>query len=231
LFFMNNPHRYEASRGDCFFKFFWPLLISLLLHLLVLGKFDSGQRVAWSVLVAERGQLASPLQIIRIFPKQESRELGVRVSEERTNGIQTEKAAFLRSTAKKTEKSKAQASTDTVEKAGDFPAVSDMEAAEYRLALARTVSRLQAANAADLLSPGEVFLELMRPQGTDQLVLRTTLSSVSAGDSKQWHALMQAAVDETSIPAAWSGRGFRLPLKLLVVPSQYDDGSACSSCS
>lgn len=234
---MNNPRRYEASRGDCFYDFFWPLLISLLLHIVVLGNFAPGRNTAPSILPVERDMPVSSLHIVRIVPHLQSlsqaQESYGRRPQEQPTERKPESADFLRSTAKILPNAGTRATNvaDPAESDGDLRTIDMMEASEYRLALARALVRLRPDDGSQPVGVGEIFLELIGRQGPDTPILRMSTFNVQRAESERWHMLMQAAVEQTPIPASWSGRPFKLSLKLYVVPIHSAEGSACNSCS
>jgi hypothetical protein len=143
------------------------------------------------------------------------------------------RADFLRSTVKISPNARIRAANaaDPAESDAELLIIDMMEAAEYRLDLARTLVRLRSGDASQPVSAGEVFLELIGSQGAVVPALRVSAFSVLRPENERWHMLMLTAVEQTPIPAAWSGRPFKLSLKLLVAPIQSAEGSACNSCS
>lgn len=99
------------------------------------------------------------------------------------------------------------------------------DVAAYRLALGRSASPLIAAADVRVPAPAEIMFVLHGEPGQSYPRLFLSTHSIALASAESLLEIMRIAVEQTPLPAGWSGRRFRLSLRLQVVPIQSASGS------
>jgi hypothetical protein len=230
LSLLQNPCCHDLCGRDFFHGLFWPLLASIFLHIVVLGKFPLGHSASLAISSVERNQPLAPLKIVSFVANPRLQATGETVKPHISEPKIAKIDKFSRSTMRKPDKASPQSTSD-LEADGDIPVVDEMEAAEYRLALARVLARLQGNDANEVPGSGEIVFELTGRRGQSVPLLKMERYNMAQADSMRWQILMQKAIDQTPLPFGWSGRAFKLPLTVQLLSFHHASGSACSACS
>lgn len=222
---MTNPRCLNASRGDSFLCLRNALCISLALHLFVMV-LPVLERVQYS-------GLASTKRMSVALVRKDIPEVPVvlaaadRPAVKSLPGHAGEGAVqpSLRSTPGKPGKRK-RAAQQEISGADEFSVLPDgADVAAYRLALGYSASRLIAAASVRVTASGDVTFVLHGQPGQAHPRLFLTNHSIALESAESLLEIMRIAVEQTPLPAGWSGRRFRLSLRLQVVPIQSASGS------
>lgn len=219
---MDNPRCLPVSCGDCLFCLRNALCISLALHalVLVLPEFD------WTQHSGQENKLQMSVTLAREEIREVPVVLAGPVAESLSGHARLEQVSRdLRSTLEKPEKWK-EAKAHEISGVDEPEILPDgADVAAYRLALGRSASRLIGAANLEAVAYGEIVFLLQRQPGQTHPDLFLSPQSAAMISVERLLEIMRVAVEQTPLPPAWSGLGFRLALHLQVLPNQSVSGS------
>jgi len=207
---MSNPRCSQGSGGDCFFRLVAASLLSIFLHLLVLG-LSSGPALP--------PEADGQVRVLAVIGKTTGYSPSHPRASPKTIDDQRGREAS-RKNRREAGASPALPGENRISQASAFaenfqPAPAGMESSAYRLALGRAFGNLLGNDLRAALPAGELVFGIQHRASGAPPSLRL-LGVADQMLSEQLLALMTQALDQTPVPATWRARDYRLELHAVI---------------